>query len=80
MESRKKDEQRSRYPKNKTKPCFQIQEILHYEATTCLTRRQVIHLVDPSVPHSEFKREKLNRRTTFQQHDGSHGNLPHRTV
>lgn len=48
----------------------------HYEANTCLTRRQVIHLVEPSVPHSEFKREKLNRRATFQPHNGSHGNLP----
>lgn len=48
----------------------------HYEANPCFTRRQVIHSVDPLVPHSEFKREKLSRRATFQPHNGSHDNLP----
>lgn len=47
----------------------------HNEANTCLTRRQTI-LVDPLVPHSEFKREKLNRRAIFQPCYGCCGNQP----
>lgn len=48
---------------------------LIFTVNTCLTRKRVIHLVDQSVPHFEFKREKFNR-TTFLIHSGSHGNLP----
>lgn len=78
---RKRYEQRYRYPKNKKKNSLHIGEMgltvdFHYEANTCLTRRQVIHLVDQSVPHSEFKREKLNRRAAFQARNGSQHNLP----
>ena len=84
-EKKKRYEQRFKYPKGEKPP----QKMMlpntrngltvsgfHYEANPCFTRRQVIHSVDPLVPHSEFKREKLSRRATFQPHNGSHDNLP----